>query len=137
MLPMRDGRLIPAIYRGGLPSMDVLLSRSAQPGRSEEQKAQREITRPEVRLPEPERPGRGVEPDGELVRRGQEPVVARPGQEIRGPVVPPELGRMPRAVEGTFTASEYRCAASRKMEKSLKQAFARKAVSPPGFILNS
>jgi hypothetical protein len=29
---MPDGRLVSATYRGGLPSMDVLLNRSAQPG---------------------------------------------------------------------------------------------------------
>jgi hypothetical protein len=29
---MPDGRLISAVYRGGLSSMDVLLNRSAQPG---------------------------------------------------------------------------------------------------------
>jgi hypothetical protein len=32
MVTMPDGRLVVATYRGGLPSIDMLLSRSAQPG---------------------------------------------------------------------------------------------------------
>jgi hypothetical protein len=32
MVQMLDGRRIPAVYRGGLPSMDALLARNAQPG---------------------------------------------------------------------------------------------------------